>query len=146
MEGGIVGTTDTRVYLIVTHMRYRSGPIGAYRIVIMVAVTTIPIHYRCTAAVRIPPSGPVTPIPGRGPTTTPCRSPEPIVDQGTIEIDGFDDIVLSIYIGIADNLHRYLVRRIALHDDRGNILIHILGQHSLKHHKTCISIGGLHNS
>jgi len=64
--------------------------------------------------------------------SVPCVAPEPIVDQRTIYIHRFDDIVYTIYILIADNLYGYIVALVFLHINRGYILVDILCEDSLQ--------------
>lgn len=99
--------------------------------VVMVCVAVMPVHIPCYAVVMIPPAGVIAPIPRRTPCV-PCGRPKPIVDNRTVDIYGFDDIVGTIYILIADDLNRNLVVGIFLYVYRGDILVDIFCQDSLQ--------------
>jgi hypothetical protein len=97
----------------------------AVRIVIVVPIAVVPIDERIHAIVWMPPSRPIAPIIRRMPAD-PCRSPEPIVDQWSIDIDWFDDVVCAIDILVANYLYGNLVVVVFLYKDRRNILVDIL--------------------
>ena len=77
-----------------------------------------------------PISGPIAPIPRRCPAY-PCCRPEPVINNGTVDIDRFDDVVLAIKPGVTYNLYMHLVCFVFLHRDRRYILVNILSQHGL---------------
>ncbi len=62
----------------------------------------------------------------------PCVTPEPIVDERTIYIHRFDNIVYTIYVLIADNLYGYIVALVFLDIYGGYILVYILCEDSLQ--------------
>lgn len=111
--------------------------------VVMVCVAVMPVHIPCYAVVMIPPAGIVSPIPRRIPCV-PCGRPKPIVDDRTVDIYGFDDIVGTIYILIADDLNRNLIRCIFLYVYRGDILVDIFCQDSLQDDHTLVALAYLY--
>jgi hypothetical protein len=69
----------------------------------------------------------------------PRRSPEPIVNHRTIEINRLDDIVGTIDVFITHDLYgNGLGSRIFLHKDRSYILVDILCQNRLDYHEMLI--------
>lgn len=103
----------------------------------------VPIYIRCDAIVGVPPAGPVVPVIRRVPAH-PVGAPEPVVDVGAIDIDGFDDVVGAIDVLIADDLHgNALCLRVFLHENGGYVLIDVLCQHRLNDHEVAAAVGGL---
>ena len=83
------------VHVMIVRMVMMSHTERAVRIVIVVPIAVVPIEERIDAVVWTPPTRPISPIIRRMPAD-PCRSPEPIVDQWSINIDWFDDVVCAI--------------------------------------------------
>ena len=71
----------------------------------------------------------------------PRASPEPVVDIWSVDIHRLDDIVCAIDILVTYHLHRHLVLRIFLHEDRRHILVDILCQYGLYHYQVSILLG-----
>lgn len=84
--------------------------------VMMVRIAVMPIPIMCPAVVNIPPVRVISPVP-RAMPSVPSVAPEPIVYQRTIDIHGFNDIVHTIDILIADYLNGYIVVRVFLNID-----------------------------
>lgn len=99
--------------------------------VMMESVAVMPIPIMRPTVVYVPPARVISPIP----RTVPCypiRTPEPIVDNRSVHIYRFDDIVGTIHVLIAHYLHFHLVLCfVFLHIYRGYVLIDILSQNSL---------------
>ena len=77
----------------------------------------------------------------------PCRTPEPIVDNRSIDIYRFDDVVRTIDVLVAYYLNADLVGRfIFLYIDRCNILIDIFGKDSLQNDESFVSFAGLYDA
>ena len=110
--------------------------------VMMEGVAMMPIPIVCPATMNVPPSGPVTPVPGRVPCN-PCVTPEPIVDYRTINVYGLYDIVGSINVLIANYLYRDLILLVLFNIYRGYILIDILCQYGLKNDEALVAFSGL---
>ena len=100
-------------------------------VMMMVGVATMPVPVMCPTSVCVPPTRPVAPVPRTMPSV-PCVAPEPIVDERTIYIYRFDDIVYAIYVLIADNLYGYIVALVFLDIYGGYILVYILCEDSLQ--------------
>ena len=113
------------VHVMIVRMVMMSHTERAVRIVIVVPIAVVPIEERIDAVVWTPPTRPISPIIRRMPAD-PCRSPEPIVDQWSIDIDWFDDVVCAIDILVANYLYGNLVVVVFLYKDRRNILVDIL--------------------
>lgn len=113
------------VHVMIVRMVMMSHTERAVRIVIVVPIAVVPIEEWIDAVVWTPPTRPISPIIRRMPAD-PCRSPEPIVDQWSINIDWFDDVVCAIDILVANYLYGNLVVVVFLYKDRRNILVDIL--------------------
>lgn len=113
------------VHVMIVRMVMMSHTERAVRIVIVVPIAVVPIEEWIDAVVWTPPTRPISPIIRRMPAD-PCRSPEPIVDQWSIDIDWFDDVVCAIDILVANYLYGNLVVVVFLYKDRRNILVDIL--------------------
>ena len=134
------------VHMVVAVVRMMNGTIRAYRVMIVVPVAMIPIEMRSNAVIWSPPSWPIIPIVRRMPSY-PRWSPEPIVDDRTIDIDWFDDIVGSVYIFITNDLYgNRLSSRVLLNEDRSDILVDILSKNSLYNNQVLIAISNLYNA
>ena len=123
------GYSATHIAIVRTRMR--SVTERAVRMAVMPVIAAIPVVVPRAAMPRMPPVRIIAPIPWRCPTY-PERIPEPVVDVRTVDIYGFDDIVLTIDILVADNLRSHLPSSlILLNIDRRNILEYILCQYGL---------------
>lgn len=121
----IIITAHAIVHVMIVRMVMMSHTERAVRIVIVVPIAVVPIEEWIDAVVWTPPTRPISPIIRRMPAD-PCRSPEPIVDQWSIDIDWFDDVVCAIDILVANYLYGNLVVVVFLYKDRRNILVDIL--------------------
>lgn len=74
----------------------------------------------------------------------PTRTPEPIVDNRSENVDGLYHVVRSIHILIADYLNGNLVLLVFLYIYRGYVLEDILRQNRLQHDKTLVAFARLH--
>ena len=110
---------------------------------VMVCIAVTPIPVMCPAAVYIPPTRVISPIPRTLPCV-PVRTPKPVVDNRSIDIYRFDDIVRSIYIFVADNLNGHIVGCVFLYVYRGNVLIDILGEDSLQNDESFVTLTRLY--
>lgn len=81
-----------------------------------------------------------------GVPTDPSRSPEPVIDDRTIDIYGFDDVVGSIEVFIAHHLYGDGGVRGFFHVDGGDILVDILGEDGLQDNQAVIPFANLHNA
>ena len=99
-------------------------------VMMMVGVATMPVPVMCPTSVCVPPTRPVTPVPRTMPSV-PTRTPEPIVDNRSVNVDGLYHVVRTVHKLIADYLNGYLIFLVFLHIYRGYILEDILRQNSL---------------
>jgi len=113
-------------------------------VVIVERVAVMPVPVVRPASVAVPPAGVIPPIPGTAPCV-PCIAPEPIVDNGTIDIYRFDDIVRSVDILVADDLYFDFVFGVFLYVDRGYILEYIFREDCLQDDKAFVTFSGLYN-
>ena len=105
--------------------------IGADRAMVVVPVAVIPIDKRINAIVWTPVVWVIAPVVWRMPAY-PARSPEPIIDNRTVDVYWFDDIIGTIDILITNDLNgNSLALLLLLEEDRSYILIDILGKYSL---------------
>lgn len=75
----------------------------------------------------------------------PMRTPEPIIDYWSIDINRLNDIVCTIYIFITNYLNGHLLTcLIFLYEDRSHILIDILCQYSLYHYQVTTAVCCFH--
>jgi len=110
-------------------------------VVMMVEVmAVVPICPIMNGMPRVPPTRPITPVPRRTPAH-PIRSPEPIIDNGSIDIHGLNDIILAIYILVTDNLYGYVIGFVFFHVDGRNVLIDVFGEHGLQHYQMFVAVG-----
>ena len=141
----ILATRDTLVQFVIAMTRMMRVTERAAVVMVMIGVAVMPIPVMCPASVCVPPSRPITPVPGTMPCI-PCVTPEPIVDNRTIDIYRFDDVVLTIHILVTDYLYGNLVVLIFLHIYRGYILVDILCQYRLQNDQTLVSFAGLYHA
>jgi hypothetical protein len=80
--------------------------IGAYWVVVVMPIDMLPIQMMSYAMIWMPPTWPIVPIERRMPTY-PRWSPEPIINNWTIDINRFYNIICTIYIFVTNNLHSY---------------------------------------
>ena len=98
-------------------------------VVVIAAVVVCAVTY---ASVRSPPTRPIAPVPRRMPAV-PSRTPKPVVDNRSIDIHRFDDVVFAVDILIAYHLYRDVICLIFLYIYTGNVLVDILCQNRLEH-------------
>lgn len=116
----------------------------AVGMIVVPVIATIPVSVHRAAVPAVPPVRVVTPVPRRAPAN-PERIPEPVVDVGTIDIHGLNDVVSAVDIFITDHLRGDLAGGlIFLHVDRCYILEHILSQYGLDNDKMFVIGRGLH--
>ena len=108
----------------------------------MPCIAVMPIPVVCPAAVCVPPTGVISPIPRTVPSV-PCIAPEPIVDNRSVDIHRFDDIVGAVNILVTYYLNAYLVLLVFLNVYRGDILIDIFGENSLQYDQALVSFACL---
>lgn len=114
-------------------------------VVVMVGIAVVPIVIVSPYAMCIPPRGVVAPIPRRG-VSVPIGSPEPVVDDGLIDIHGLDDVVGAVDILVPDDLDGYFVRLVLLNIYRCHILVDILRQDSLQDDKAFLAFSHFHHA
>lgn len=114
-------------------------------VVVMVGIAVVPIVIIRPDAMCIPPRGVVAPIPRRG-VSVPIRTPEPVVDDGLVDIHGLDDIVGAVDILVTDDLNGYLVRLILLNIYRCHILVDVFRQDSLQHDEAFLAFSHFHHA
>ena len=102
----IVIATHTVVHVMVVWVMVMHRSIRTDRMVIMVPIAVIPIQEWINAMEWMPPMWIVSPIVWRMPTY-PRRPPEPIVNNWTIDIYWFDNVIRAIYILVTNNLYSY---------------------------------------
>lgn len=73
----------------------------------------------------------------------PHWSPEPVIYDGTIEIDGFDDVVFSIQVRVTYHLNRHRVVLLAFHIDGGHVLVDVLCQNGLQDNQAVLAFTDL---
>ena len=105
----------------------------------------MPIPVMCPASVHIPPTRVVAPIPRTMPSV-PIRTPEPVVDNRSIDIYRLDDVIGSIDIFVAYYLNRHIVRFVFLYIYGGYILVDVLCQNGLQYDKTLVSFACLYHA
>ena len=76
--------------------------------------------------------------------SVPYIAPEPVVYYRSIDIYRFNDIVLAIYVLVADNLNGYFVVLVFFHVYRGYVLVYILGKDSLQNDEAFVTLSGLY--
>ena len=143
MRYSILSARYTPVQVMIAMPYFMRMPERAAVVMVMVGVAVMPIPVVCPAAVNVPPARVITPVPGTMPSV-PCVAPEPIIDYRPIDIYRFDDIVRSIHVFIANNLHAYLVVLIFLYVYRGYVLIDILCQNGLQNDQALVAFSCLH--
>ncbi len=99
----------------------------------------------CPTGIGRVPTRPVTPVPRRSPTN-PSRSPKPIVNNRSIDIYWFDNVVGTIYILVTYHLYRYFLVSLVLHINRCHILENIFSQYGLYQYQMVIAIFGFYDT
>ena len=79
----------------------------ATSVMVMKMMAVVPVSPIMDAPPSMPPMRPISPVPRRVPAY-PIWTPKPVIYHRSVDIYRFDDIVGSIYILIADNLHGHL--------------------------------------
>ena len=142
----VVAMTHVTMHVVIALMNVTSRTERAVVVMMMESVAVMPVPVMCPAAVYVPPTRVITPVPRTMPSV-PCVAPEPIVDNGSIYIYRFDDVVRTIDVLIAYYLNADLVGRfIFLYIDRCNILIDIFGKDSLQNDESFVSFAGLYDA
>ena len=142
----VVAMTHVTMHVVIAVMNVMSRTERAVVVMVMESVAVMPVPVMCPAAVYVPPTRVITPVPRTMPCV-PCVAPEPIVDNGSIDIYRFDDVVRTIDVLIAYHLNADLVGRfIFLYIDRCNILIDIFGKDSLQNDESFVSFAGLYDA
>ena len=142
----VVAMTHVTMHVVIAVMNVMSRTERAVVVMMMESVAVMPVPVMCPAAVYIPTTRVITPVPRTMPSV-PCVAPEPIVDNGSIDIYRFDDIVRTIDVLVAYHLNADLVGRfIFLYIDRCNILIDIFGKDSLQNDESFVSFAGLYDA
>lgn len=118
---------------------------AAVAVVVMVGIAVVPIVIIRPDAMCIPPRGIVAPIPRRG-VSVPIGTPEPVVDDGLVDIHGLDDIVGAVDILIPDDLDGNLVRLVLLNIYRCHILVDVFRQDSLQDDKAFLAFSHFHHA
>lgn len=144
MRNGIFSMRYAVMHVVVAVMDMMSRPERAVVVVMMESIAVMPIPVIRPAAVYIPPTRIISPVPRTVPCA-PCGAPEPIVDNRPVDIYRLDDIVRAIYVLIAHNLNAYIVRFVFLHVYRGYVLEDILCEDGLQHHQTLVTFAYLNN-
>ena len=130
MCGCIFSACHTAVQLVITVVNGVSRTERAVVVMMMERVAVMPVPVMRPAAMNIPPTRVISPVP-RAMPCAPIRTPEPVVDERPIDIHRFDDVVDAVHVLIAYHLYRHIVRFVFLHIDGGNVLINILCEDSL---------------
>jgi hypothetical protein len=130
---------------MITSTRFTSVTERTAVMAMMVSVAMTPIYVAGPACMCVPPARIITPIPRTVPSV-PCVAPEPIVDQGPINIYGFYDVVRTIYILVANYLNGNLILLIFLHVYRGYVLEDILCQNRLQNDESLVTLTRFHNA
>ena len=76
----------------------------------------------------------------------PSRTPEPVVDNGTVQINRFNNIVLTINVSITYHLHGDRLVLFALHINGCHVLVNIFRQHCLKNDKAVLSLAHFYDA
>lgn len=82
----------------------------------MVCVAVMPVPIMRPAVMAVPPTRIITPVPRRVPCNPGC-APEPVVYNRTVNVNGFYDVVRTIYVLIAYYLNSYLLLLVFLNVD-----------------------------
>lgn len=120
--------------------------VRAIVMVVMVIIDMVPVIMIVPASIVVIPMWPIAPIPRRI-IAVPGRSPEPVVDNRSVDINRLNDIVDTIDIFVAYHLSGYLLSsRVFLNVDRCNILEDILRKHSLDKDEVLSALSRLNNA
>ena len=111
----------------------------------MERIAMMPVPVMCPAAVYVPPTRVITPV-RRTLPCVPVRTPEPVVNNRSIDIYRFDNVVRSVYVLIADYLNGNIVRLIFLHINGCNILINILCEDGLQNDESLVAFARLYHA
>ena len=142
----VVAMTHVTMHVVIALMNVTSRTERAVVVMVMESVAVMPVPVMCPAAVYVPPTRVITPVPRTMPSV-PCVAPEPIVDNGSIDIYRFDDVVRTIDVLVTYHLNADLLGRfIFLYIDRCNILIDIFGKDSLQNDESFVSFAGLYDA
>jgi hypothetical protein len=146
MTRSIVIASYMLMHCAIVWMVMVTSTIRADRIMIMVPIAMIPIYKWIYAIVWSPPMRIISPVVWRMPTYPRC-TPKPIINQRSMNIYRFNNIVRTIDVFITYQLYRNgLGCFIFLYKDRCHILVYILCQHSLNNHQMAIAICCLYHA
>ena len=143
MSRRIISARHSAVQVVIAIVYMTSGTERTPVMVTMPCVTVIPIPVSRPAMMNVPPTRPISPIPRTMPCV-PCRTPEPIVYQRTVNINRFDDVIDAIYVFIADHLYGHVVTLVFLHVYRGYVLVYILCEDCLQNDQTLVAFSCLY--
>ena len=134
--------TAVHIHIVDMHIDDGRVAIRAIRMRMMEIVAVMPIVVVCPAVERMPPSWPEIPVERRMPAN-PSRSPEPIVDNRTIDIYRLNHIVSAIDILVTNHLNRHILFLVFFDIDGSHILVDVFCQHGLQHDQVAVAISGL---
>lgn len=143
MRYRIVTMAYVMMHVMIAVVDMMSRTERAVMVMMMESVAVMPVPVMCPAVVCVPPTRVITPVPRTMPCV-PCVAPEPVVDNRTVDINRFDDIVRTIYVLVTYHLNAYFVLLVFLYIDRGNVLIDIFGENSLQYDQTLVSFACLY--
>ena len=146
MCNGVLSARNPVIQVVVSVVDMMSVMERAPVVVMMPRVAVMPVPVIRPAAMHVPPTRIISPIPRTMPCV-PTRTPEPVVDNRSIDVYRFDDVVRTIYILIAYHLHTDFVGRfVFLHIYGGYVLEDIFRQNRLQHDQTLVTFTGLDNT
>ena len=143
MRYGVVTMAYVMMHVMIAVVDMMSRTKRAVMVMMMESVAVMPVPVMCPAVVRVPPTRVITPVPRTMPCV-PCVAPKPVVDNRTVDINRFDDIVRTIYVLVTYHLNAYFVLLVFLYIDRGHVLIDIFGENSLQYDQTLVSFACLY--
>ena len=143
MRYGVVTMAYVMMHVMIAVVDMMSRTERAVMVMMMESVAVMPIPVVCPAVVCVPPTRVITPVPRTMPCV-PCVAPEPVVDNRTVDINRFDDIVRTIYVLVTYHLNAYFVLLVFLYIDRGHVLIDIFVENSLQYDQTLVSFACLY--
>ena len=135
----IVTTRDTASHITISRTWSTCITEGTVWRIVVVNMDMMAVPDRIPTWNRTPPPRVISPIIRRMPAY-PTRSPEPIVNNRTVDKNRFNHIVLTIDIFIANHLYRHVIRGfITLYKNRSNVLIDVLRQNGLQNDKALVA-------
>ena len=143
MRYGVVTMAYVVMHVMIAVVDMMSRTERAVVVMMMECIAVMPVPIVCPAVVRVPPVRVISPVPRTMPCV-PCVAPEPIVDNRSVDIYRFDDIVGAVYVLVTYYLNAYLVLLVFLYVYRGNILIDIFGENCLQYDQALVSFACLY--